>query len=176
VTTPPTTPARAGTALDALVAELDAAIRGSGGVQPLVEAALGDVLGHRGLLTPEQSEPDPAGYRRHVLHVAPDGAWSLVAVARLPGQTTPVHNHVAWSVVGVHQGVEFETRYRAERGELVVEAELVNPVGVVPRLPPGDVHRVAGASEGVTVSLQVFGVDVRLRGTSIRRRYDLPVR
>jgi len=167
---------RTGTALDVLVAELEAAIRRPVDTVPVVEATLGDFLGRRGLLTPEQSEHDPAGYRRRVLHVAPDGVWSLVAVARLPGQATPVHNHAAWSVVGVHQGAEIETRYRAERGALAVEAELMNPVGVVHRLPPGDIHRVTGLDDGVTVSLHVFGADVRLRGTTIRRRYDLPVR
>src|ERR1700759_5732852 len=45
-------------------------------------AAVADVLrehiGRADLLSPEQIEPDPSGYRQHILHVEPDGIFSVV--------------------------------------------------------------------------------------------------
>ena len=61
-------------------------------------------LGRPGLLTPEQEAGDPDRFRTHLLHVPDDGAYSLVAAVWRPGQRTPIHDHVAWCVVGVHRG------------------------------------------------------------------------
>ena len=43
-----------------------------------------------GLLTDEQRQGSVDGYTQHVLHVEPDGAFSVVALVWLPGQATPV--------------------------------------------------------------------------------------
>ena len=47
-------------------------------------------------LTEEQLEPDEIKYRQHILHVEPDGSFSIVALVWLPGQATPIHDHVSW--------------------------------------------------------------------------------
>ena len=168
------------TTLTDLVAELDRAVRGhrsDAETAEAVGAALTPYLGADGLLSPEQLQGDPAGYRQHLLHVADDGAFSLVALVWLPGQTTPIHDHLSWCVVGVHQGAEREVRYRVERGHLVRTEELVNAQGEVSiALPPGDIHLVCNVGDDVAVSLHVYGADLRVSGTSIRRRYDLPLR
>jgi hypothetical protein len=39
-------------------------------------------------------------------------------------------------------------------------------------LPPGDIHRVTNTGTGLAVSLHVYGADLSLVGSSIRRRYD----
>lgn len=170
---------RSSTALSALVDALDLAVRPHSAVWrsvEAVEAALAPFLGRPDLLTPAQQVGDPAGYRSQVLHVPDDGAWSLMAMVWLPGQTTPIHDHVTWCVVGVHAGEESESRYRLVDGDLVEDVVVVNPRGsVAGLLPPGDIHRVTASGAGATISLHVYGVDVRQRGTSIRRRYDLPV-
>jgi predicted metal-dependent enzyme (double-stranded beta helix superfamily) len=133
------------------------------------------------LLAADQCEPDPTHYRQHVLHVEPDGSFSVVALVWLPGQATPIHDHISWCVVGVHRGQELETRYRQVKADgeswLVERDECVNPTGSVAALtPPGDIHRVANAGEGLAISLHVYGADIGQLGSSIRRRYDLPVR
>ena len=46
-----------------------------------------------------------------VLHVAPDGVFSVVAVVWQPGQTIPIHDHGSWCVVGVYEGEEEEISY-----------------------------------------------------------------
>jgi len=162
-----------------LVADLDRAVRGHRShaeTADAVAAALTPYLGAEGLLTHEQRDGDPGGYRQHLLHVADDGAFSLVALVWLPGQATPVHDHVCWCVVGVHDGDEEEERYRLDRGRLVTTERLVNARGEVSvALPPGDIHLVRNAGDDLAVSLHVYGADLRVSGTSIRRRYDLPV-
>src|SRR5205807_6689735 len=48
------------------------------------------------ILTEAQRRGDPAGYRSHLLHTEPDGSFSVSAMVWLPGQVTPVHDHVTW--------------------------------------------------------------------------------
>src|SRR5919106_744584 len=74
----------------------------------LVGERLAPYLGAPDLLTPDQREGDPDGYRQHVLHAEPDGSFSVVALVWLPGQHTAVHDHVSWCVTGVHEGEEHE--------------------------------------------------------------------
>ncbi len=146
-----------------------------------VAEGLRPFLGSPDLLLPSQCEPDPDRYRQHVLYVPEDGSFSLVALVWMPGQSTPIHDHVCWCVVGVHQGSEQEVRYEL-RGKgagdeeepcLVPEGTSVNPSGSVSHLtPPGDIHRVVNPGPGIAVSIHVYGADVSERGTSIRRRYD----
>ncbi|MGI8820467.1 MAG: cysteine dioxygenase [Chthoniobacterales bacterium] len=138
-------------------------------------------LGRADFLREEQLEPDPQRYRQHVLHVEPDGSFSVVALVWLPGQTTCIHDHVSWCVVGVHRGEEHETLYKiggdAADPHLFVAGECKNPAGsVVALVPPGDIHHVTNNGDGLAVSLHIYGADIAVLGSSIRRRYDLPVR
>lgn len=135
------------------------------------------------LLTPEQSEGDPERYRQHVLHAEPGGGFSIVALVWLPGQCTPVHDHVSWCVTGVHQGEEHERRYRllpADPAEgtgarLVATEDVVNPRGAVCGFaPPGDIHRVWNGGARKAISLHVYGADISRLGSSVRREYELP--
>ena len=68
-------------------------------------------LGRDDFLRPEQIEPCGESYRQHILHVEKDGSFSVVALVWLPGQATPIHDHVSWCVVGVYRGQEHETVY-----------------------------------------------------------------
>ncbi|WP_314175518.1 cysteine dioxygenase family protein [Streptomyces winkii] len=134
------------------------------------------------LLTPEQYEGDPDRYRQHLLHAESDGSFSVVALVWMPGQCTPVHDHVSWCVTGVHQGEEHERRYRllpAEepggRARLVATEDVVNPVGAVCGFaPPGDIHKVWNGCADKAVSLHIYGADVSRLGSSVRRVYELP--
>ncbi len=171
-------------ALDVLIAatrRVVAAERSARRVSRILAEVLAPFLQLDDLLTPEQHEPDATNYRQHVLHVEPDGSFSIAALIWLPGQATPIHDHVSWCVVGVYKGTERETRYQM-RGSghdayLVVTGTNLNERGTVDALvPPGDIHSVANASDAVAVSLHVYGVDLCTLGCSIRRNYQLPVR
>lgn len=162
--------------LTALVADLDLAVRSAQDddteTVAAVCAALRPALSAPDLLLPEQRIGDPAAYRSHVLHVAPDGAFSLVALVWLPGQATTIHDHLAWCVVGVYEGAEHETRYRLTSEGLVESGSAVAFSGeVAGLLPPGDIHRVHNVGDSTAISLHVYGADLRVLGSSIRRTY-----
>lgn len=178
-----TTQSRAGSALAHLVADVDDAVRRFDGehsmatVNAVVQALKAHI--HRtDLLSEDQRVGDPARYRQHLLHVADDGAFSLVALVWLPGQETPIHDHLSWCVVGVHQGAEAEVRYRlVDDAYLVEEEHRSSPTGSVDGLlPPADIHLVRNAGAGTAISLHVYGADLRVSTSSIRRTYDLPIR
>lgn len=170
--------------LDALVSGVREAV--GRGLPPdltayLVGERLAPQLGAADLLTDEQREGDTGSYRQHLLHAEHDGSFSVVGIVWLPGQHTPVHDHVSWCATGVHEGAEHERRYRlipAASGvpaRLVATEDLVNRQGTVSGFaPPGDIHRVWNGGTGPAVSLHVYGADISRLGTSVRRVYALP--
>jgi 3-mercaptopropionate dioxygenase len=130
------------------------------------------------LLTVAEREGDLAGYRCHVLHVEPDGSFSVTAMVWRPGQVTPIHDHVTWCVFAVLQGVEYEELFTlaADGSHLVEVGRNEGRPGEVSGLaPPGDIHRVRNIGDGVSVSLHVYGADITRLGSSVRRTYDMPV-
>jgi predicted metal-dependent enzyme (double-stranded beta helix superfamily) len=139
---------------------------------------LRELLAHDDWLAPEDQLPGADSYRQHLLHVSPSRRMSVVALVWKPGQLTPIHDHIAWCVVGVYRGVEHETRYRLVEvdGERCLEA--VGSVDAYPGhvealVPPAeDIHRVAAGGDELTVSIHVYGADIEQRGTSIYRRFD----
>src|SRR3954462_6772677 len=103
------------------------------------------------VLTTAQRLGSPDGYRSHTLHVAPDGAFSIIALVWRPGQLTRIHDHTTWCVFGVIQGVEHEELFDAD----------LNPIGSADNhagdvsgfAPPGDIHRVHNMGEDVAISV-----------------------
>jgi 3-mercaptopropionate dioxygenase len=129
------------------------------------------------LLTPEQLAGDPSRYQTYLVHAEPDGSFSIVVMVWLPGQATPVHDHLSWCCTAVLQGTEYEEVYALRGDHLTVLARNANPVGTVSGFaPPGDVHLVRNIGSTTAVSLHVYGTDISRVGSSVRRVYDLPVR
>ncbi|GIH21623.1 hypothetical protein [Rugosimonospora africana] len=165
------------------VAEVDPIVHGAlDGLHAAqqVRAVLERWLRNDDLLTPAQLEPDPSRYRQHLVHVDPARAFGVVALVWLPGQSTPIHDHVCWCVVGVHTGAEREVCYQLRRGRggsfLEPTAERINVRGTsTVAIPPGDIHQVANDTDAVVASVHVYGANVAALGTSIRRTYRLPV-
>jgi predicted metal-dependent enzyme (double-stranded beta helix superfamily) len=148
-----------------------------------IGARLGELLSEDGWLAPEHREPDVDHYRQHLLHVSPTRRLSIVALVWLPGQRTPIHDHVSWCVVGVYEGRERETRYRAVDVDGQRHLEEVGSVdahpGHVEVIVPSqeDIHAVTAVGEGPTISIHVYGADIERLGSSIYRRFDdWPVR
>ncbi len=171
-------------AVASLAADITAVVRAGRPADDVardVAGALERALGTPGLLAPEHMVPRTDCYCQHVLYVDPDGAFSIVALVWLPGQRTPIHDHISWCVVGVHEGGEEETLYRLVEesgGDYLVRAgHAVNREGTVTWfVPPGDIHEVANSTDQRVISIHVYGADISVLGSSIRRRYDLPVR
>jgi predicted metal-dependent enzyme (double-stranded beta helix superfamily) len=144
----------------------------------LVASALERHLPSPSILTAEQRTGDPETYKSEVLHSEPDGGFSIVALVWLPGQVTPIHDHVTWCVFGVIQGIECEELFELDqRRTCLVEAgHRVNRTGEVSGFaPPGDIHRVRNGGDVTAISIHIYGTDVARIGSSVRRHYDLPV-
>jgi predicted metal-dependent enzyme (double-stranded beta helix superfamily) len=84
-----------------------------------------------------------------------------------PGATTPVHDHLAWGLVGLYAGEQDEVVYR-QRGERahgyvaleVAERNHIRPGDFYVLLPPdGDIHSVATTSTIASVSIHLLGND-----------------
>ena len=129
------------------------------------------LLGSEGWLAPEHEQGSEEGYRQHLLHVSDCRRLSVVALVWLPGQSTPIHDHVSWCVVGVYRGEERETHYRevdhGGRRRLVPTGEMVARPGHVEALvpPAQNIHRVTASGAGKTISIHVYGADIEQRGT-----------
>ncbi len=148
------------------------------GTAELVAAELRRHLPAPEVLTEEERAGDPGRYRCHLLHVEPDGSFSVTAMVWRPGQATPIHDHVTWCVSGVIQGAEYEELYSlaADGSHLTEVGRSQNNVGEVSGFaPPGDIHRVRNYGQDVAISVHIYGADIARLGSSIRRAYELPV-
>lgn len=143
-----------------------------------VAARLRSLLAHDDWLAPEHRRAGTRTYRQHLLHVTACRRMSAVALVWRPGQRTPIHDHVAWCVVGVYQGVERESRYRLIEAD---DRRCLRPLGTVDAhpghvevlVPPGEnIHAVEAAGPGLTISIHVYGADIERLGSSINRCYD----
>ncbi|HEY4453445.1 MAG TPA: cysteine dioxygenase family protein [Pseudonocardiaceae bacterium] len=122
------------------------------------------------ILTPDQRLGLPDRVAGHLLHVEPDGAFSILGLVWRPGQTTRIHDHITWCVVGVLSGVEHE--------ELFDDA--LDPIGtrdnqpgeVSGFAPPGDIHRIRNVGDEIAISLHIYGTDISRVGSSARRYYN----
>src|ERR671922_813848 len=112
------------------------------------------LLAADGWLAPQHRRPGRDSYRQHLLYVSPTRRLSVVALVWLPGQRTPIHDHVSWCVVGVYRGVESEVHYRLierhGRRCIVPVATFDARAGHVEALvPPAEnIHSVAASGTG----------------------------
>jgi 3-mercaptopropionate dioxygenase len=131
---------------------------------------LADLVTHDDWLPPAFAQPDPERYRQYLLYCDPLERFSVVSFVWGPGQSTPVHDHTVWGMVGVMRGAETceefagmpMTATRSHR-LAVGEVDLVSP-------HIGDIHRVSNALDGeVSVSIHVYGANI---GAVARHVYD----
>lgn len=165
-----------------MYAAIRAATRVPADWQTVVDAVVADLSGR---LPPadEVLRQVPARARRgsdrsQVLHVEPDGSFSVVALISRPGQATSVHDHTTWCAVAVVAGTECEERFRLDESgrALLLTGTRTDHAGTVSGFaPPGDIHRVTNSGATVGLSLHVYGTDIGRIGNSVRRTYDLPI-
>lgn len=108
---------------------------------------------------------DPARYQQYLLHCDPLERFSVVSFVWDRGQSTPIHNHTVWGMVGVLRGAEIGTRYvRADADLPLTESGASRfEAGQIDLVSPsvGDIHRVQNALQGgVSVSIHVYGANI----------------
>jgi predicted metal-dependent enzyme (double-stranded beta helix superfamily) len=111
------------------------------------------------------SEPGSERYRQYLLHADSLERFSVVSFVFGPGQTTPIHDHTVWGLVGMLRGSECEQHYIQTSGGRLLERgapHLLTP-GQVDVVSPGlgDIHRVSNASsDRLSVSIHVYGANI----------------
>jgi len=109
---------------------------------------------------------------------AADRALSLFSLVIPSGAATPVHDHLAWGLVGLYRGEQAETVYRRlddgaadEYAELeVAEVNALHPGDFYKLMPPdGDIHAVTTTSEAVSISIHLLANDT---GCVVRHAFD----
>lgn len=122
--------------------------------------ALPDILSSSDWLPSSLLTADPAGYRRELLHQAPDGSYSIGCFVWAPGQKTRIHDHTCWGAIGVMAGRLRERSFTLSGdGALNAgESRLIGP-GDVASCQPGadDIHEVGSAAEEISISLHIYG-------------------
>lgn len=142
------------------------------GIEPFFTALLAD----RDWLPDRYREPAAeggmgGGIGQWLLFRAADRSLSLFSLVVPPGAMTPVHDHLAWGLVGLYDGNQDEEFYRPGGGtlELTRQRPLV-PGDFYALLPPrDDVHRVRTTSEVTSVSIHLLANDT---GCTWRHTYD----
>jgi predicted metal-dependent enzyme (double-stranded beta helix superfamily) len=102
---------------------------------------------------------------------AADRSLSLFSLVVPPGAMTPVHDHLAWGLVGIYRGNQDEEFYRPGDGRLeLTRRRPLSPGDFYTLLPPmDDVHRVRTTSAGTSVSIHLLANDT---GCVWRHVYD----
>lgn len=162
--------------LHLFVGRIDALLRRTGDEPVLLaEGAehLATLIANDGWLPATHAQPDPGRYRQYLLHRDPADRFSLVSFVWGPGQSTPIHDHTVWGLVGVLRGAEIAERYARDGGGLRslgrerLEAGAIDPVSPT----VGDLHRVSNAlDDAVSISIHLYGADI---GTVRRSTYEL---
>jgi predicted metal-dependent enzyme (double-stranded beta helix superfamily) len=86
---------------------------------------------------------------------------SLFSLVVPPGAETPIHDHLAWGLVGLYRGEQDEEVYTRRDGALeLVERRSLVPGDFYVLLPPrDDIHRVRTTSPGTSVSIHLLTND-----------------
>jgi predicted metal-dependent enzyme (double-stranded beta helix superfamily) len=131
------------------------------------------LLAADGWLPDEYASPDftsgmGSGIGQYALYRARDGSLTLFSLVIPAGAETPVHDHLAWGLVGVYRGRQHETVYRRlddghDETKAVLEVSRTHDLEVgqfYSLLPPrDDIHYVKTLSDQPSVSIHLLAND-----------------
>jgi predicted metal-dependent enzyme (double-stranded beta helix superfamily) len=119
------------------------------------------------------------GIANWLLYRNTDGTLSFCALVLPSGSDTPVHDHLAWGLVGLYTGEQAEEVYEApspvgpddSHADLRLVAKNHLEAGSFYELnpPTGDIHRVVTTGDEPSISLHLLGNDV---GCVWRHRFE----
>jgi predicted metal-dependent enzyme (double-stranded beta helix superfamily) len=138
-----------------------------------LKSAFAQLLASDGWLPDNFAVPDDTsrmggGIGQYALYRAEDGSLCLFSLVVPAGASTPVHDHLAWGVVGVYRGEQRETVYRRlDDGSDETHAELeisreqsLRPGDLYALIPPtDDIHYVKTVSDTASISIHLLAND-----------------
>lgn len=138
-----------------------------------IRPAFAELLADQSWLPQPHQEPAAgsgmgSGIGTWLLYRAGDGGLALSALVVPPGAQTPVHDHLAWGLVGLFRGEQEEEVFvrrddGAQEGRAVLELaqrRVLRPGDFYELLPEIDIHRVRTISNMASVSLHLLGNDM----------------
>jgi predicted metal-dependent enzyme (double-stranded beta helix superfamily) len=118
--------------------------------------------------TPDNTSRMGGGIGQYALYRAADRSLCLFSLVVPAGSATPVHDHLAWGLVGIYRGRQDETVYRRlDDGSDPAQARLevsrrqeLGPGEFYALLPPtDDIHYVATISDTPSISIHLLAND-----------------
>ena len=145
--------------------------------------AFAKLLASEAWLPKEYGEPDlksgmGGGIGQYALYRAENGSLCLFSLVIPPAPQTPIHDHLAWGLIGVYRGIQDETVYRRtddgrDEGDAQLEVarqQTVKPGEFYTLLPPlDDIHYVKTVSDTPSVSIHLLANDT---ACVTRHRFD----
>ena len=151
------------------IADVRAAIERSSSPEDaceLIRPRFAELLADDGWLPAEYQAPVPesgmgGGIGQWLLFRAGDGSLSLFSLVVPPAAQTPVHDHLAWGLVGLYRGTQDEEIFApADAGLRLVERRGLRPGDFYVLIPPrDDIHRVRTTSAETSVSIHLLTND-----------------
>jgi predicted metal-dependent enzyme (double-stranded beta helix superfamily) len=151
------------------VAAVEGAIARSGSPEEACDAirpAFADLLADDAWLPDDFQAAVPGsgmggGIGQWLLYRADDGSLSLFSLVVPAGSATPVHDHLAWGLVGLYRGTQDEEVYAERDGGFdLVERRVLRPGDFYALIPPrDDIHRVQTTSDESSVSIHLLTND-----------------
>ena len=101
------------------------------------------------------------GIGQWLVYRVADASLSLFSLVVPPDAQTPVHDHLAWGLVGLYQGTQDEEIYGERDGRLeLVESRALQPGDFYALIPPrDDIHRVRTTSPESSISIHLLTND-----------------
>lgn len=135
--------------------------------------AFAALLAADGWLPDKYAQPDftsrmGGGIGQYALYRAEDGSLCLFALVVPAGSRTPVHDHLAWGLVGIYRGRQDETIYRrlddgGADGRATLEIKQCQALSAgecYALLPPqDDIHDVETVSDTPSISIHLLAND-----------------
>ncbi len=111
------------------------------------------------------------GIGQWLLFRSADRSLSLFSLVVPPGAQTPVHDHLAWGLVGLYRGTQDEEVFTRDGEHLeLVESRVLESGDFYVLIPPrDDIHRVRTTSPSTSVSLHLLTNDT---GCVWRHRFE----
>ncbi len=118
-------------------------------------------------MNPAEGSGMGSGIGMWLLYRSLDGSLAFSSLVVPPGAETPVHDHLAWGLIGLYRGEQSEHTYtRKDDGSTEGEAELtlmksqhLKPGNMYALLPEVDIHKVKTTGDQTSVSLHLLGID-----------------
>jgi predicted metal-dependent enzyme (double-stranded beta helix superfamily) len=138
-----------------------------------LKPAFAKLLAADGWLPERFAQPDEKsrmgdGIGQYALYRAEDGSLCLFSLVVPADAATPVHDHLAWGLVGVYRGEQDETVYRRlddgsdpARAQLeIAKRQELKPGDFYPLIPPtDDIHYVRTISKTSSISIHLLAND-----------------